>query len=142
MRCRGYRRTADSAGIGIFAGSLCKDAADDDFHTSGRQDKTQWSVSKGASGCSFGISCCGRELMLMMILGRTTATLSAERSNDTIKVMVGGYSKGAGSKWEGIRAGSHRVGVRLRYVHSMSRRGYAASKVVTRTARNSKSITN
>lgn len=80
----------DSAGIGIFAGSLCKNADDEDFHTSGRHDKAQCSVSKGASGCSFGISCCGRELMLMMILGSKTSSLSAEIGNDTISVMAGG----------------------------------------------------
>lgn len=80
-------------------------------------------VSKDANGSIVGIKDCGIAHMLRIMLGSTAAGLLTETRSDVKMVIVGGYSKGAGSKSEGSLNASARDGCRWRCAQSVTRRG-------------------
>lgn len=76
-----------------------------------------------------GITCCGQEQTLRMILGRTTAGLSVATSNETYVVIAGGYNIGAGSKLGGSVTGKAFEGFPRLYSQAATLSGYRKSDV-------------
>jgi hypothetical protein len=78
-----------------------------------------------------GIRSLGREDIDNIMPGRSPAVLCKKSKIETNMVIVGGYSRGAGSKEAGIAKGSGRLQGRCGFMRRNNRKGYAATREAT-----------
>lgn len=74
--------------------------------SSGRQERNQCDIFEPQRPPVDGIKCLGSEDIARMILGSKLIVAFFERTIETSIVMLGGYSRGAGSKAAGIAIGN------------------------------------